>query len=132
MELRARQAFYASTCLVIAGGSVLFAPVTALGANSLDGIWRSQGYGYVFNFQGSALKAFEVTRTTCMPGFTATRSPTTGPDREVRFNTTDKDELFVRPGDDAAHQTLHFDGSASDMRIDRLPLLAPNCEHPSR
>ena len=128
MELRARQAFYASTPLVAV--SLLFAPVTAFGANSLDGIWRSQGYGYVFNFQGSALKAFEVTRTTCMPGFTATRSPTTGPGREVRFNTTDKDVLFVRPGDDAAHQTLHFDGSASDMRIDRLPLLPPICEHP--
>ena len=85
MELRARQAFYASTCLVIAGGSLLFAPVTAFGVDSLEGIWRSQGYDYVFNFQGSVLKAFEVTRTTCVPGFTATHSPTAGPDREVGF-----------------------------------------------
>ena len=131
MELCARRAFYASTCLVIAGGSVLFAPVTAFGADSLDGIWRSQGYGYVFNFQGSALKAFEVTRTTCVPGFTATRLPMAGPGREVTFTTTDRDVFFVRPGGDAAHRTLHFDGSASDMRIDRLPRLPPVCDHPT-
>jgi hypothetical protein len=124
MELCARrQAFYAPTCLVIAGCSLLFARVTAFGAD-LDGIWRSQGYGYVFNFQGSGLKAFEVTRTTCVPGFTATRLPTAGSDRGVTFTTTDRDVFFVRPGGDTAHQTLHFEGSASDMRIDRLPRLA--------
>jgi hypothetical protein len=96
MELRARQAFYATTRLVIAGASVLFAPVTGFGADALDGIWRSQGYGYVFNFQGSALKTFEVTRTTCVPGLTATRFPTAGADREVTFTTTDRD-VFLCP-----------------------------------
>jgi hypothetical protein len=45
MELRARQTFYASTRLVIVAVSLLFAPVTTFGANSLNGIWRSQGYG---------------------------------------------------------------------------------------
>ncbi len=127
MELRARpQAFYASTCLVIAGYSLLFAPVTAFGAESLDGIWRSRGYGYIFNFQGPALKAFEVTPTTCVPGFTATRLPTPGSDRGVTFTTSDRDVFFVRPGGDAAHQTLHFEGSASDMRIDRLQVCRPS------
>jgi hypothetical protein len=43
MELRARQAFYPSVRLVIVAASLLFAPVTAFGANYLDGIWRSQG-----------------------------------------------------------------------------------------
>ena len=38
-------------------------------AQSLDGVWRSQGYGYVFEIQGQALKAFELTATTCVPGF---------------------------------------------------------------
>src|SRR5579862_6787256 len=132
MELRARpQAFYASTCVVIAGYFLLFAPVTAFGADSLDGIWRSRGYGYIFNFQGPALRAFEVTPTTCVPGFTATRLPTPGSDRGVTFATTDRDVFFVRPGGDAAHQTLHFEGSASDMRIDRLQGLPPICDRPT-
>lgn len=131
MELRAPAARYASACLAIVGVSLLSAPLTAFGADSLDGVWRSQGYGYVFQFQGSALQAFEVTETTCVPGFTGTRSPAAAPDREVTFITADKDVLFVRPGGDAAHQTLHFDGSASDMRIDRLPRLPPACERPT-
>jgi hypothetical protein len=53
MELSARHAF-TSPLLVIVVPSLLFAPVTAFGANSLDGIWRSQGYGYVFNFRLSS------------------------------------------------------------------------------
>ena len=121
-----------SAPLLVSLSVVTLAPVTAYGADSLDGIWRSQGYGYVCNFQGSALKAFEVTRTTSVPGFTATRYPTAGPEREVTFTTTDRDVFFVRPGGDALHQTLHFDGSASDMRIDRLPRLPPVCDQPRR
>jgi len=35
---------------------------------SLDGVWRSEGYGLVFDIQGATLKSFEVTATTCMPG----------------------------------------------------------------
>jgi len=43
------------------------APVTPSSAEPLDGVWRSQGYGYVFQIQGAAWKAFEVTSTTCVP-----------------------------------------------------------------
>lgn len=98
MELRARQAFYPFTFLAIAGVAVASDPVAAFGTESLDGIWRSQGYGYVFNSEGSALKAFEVTQTTCVPGFTAMRSATTARNREVTFTTSDRDVFFVRPG----------------------------------
>ena len=35
---------------------------------TLDGVWRSEGYGLVFDIQGATLKSFEVTATTCVLG----------------------------------------------------------------
>ena len=110
--------------------SPTFMPVACL-AEPLDGAWRSQGYGYVFDVQPAAFKAFEVTSTTCVPGFTATLSKVTASDRDATFTTSDRDVFFVRAGGSDDHKVLHFDGSASDMRIDRLPRLPAACEHPT-
>lgn len=90
-------------------------------APSVDGLWRSQGYGYVFEIEGPTLKAFEVTSTTCVPGFTAALDATAVPGREATFKTPDGQVLFIRAGGTADHRLLHNDGSASDVRIDRIP-----------
>ncbi len=37
----------------------------------MDGIWRTLGYGYVYEIHGVSLRAFEVTATTCLPGYVA-------------------------------------------------------------
>ena len=52
-------------------------PAAPASPESLDGVWQSQGYGYVFEVTGSHLKAFEVTSTTCVAGFTARLQPIT-------------------------------------------------------
>ena len=43
---------------------------------SLDGVWKSEGYGMVFGIQGTTLKSFEVTATTCVLGDAAQRDNT--------------------------------------------------------
>jgi hypothetical protein len=100
-------------------------------ADSLDGIWRSQGYGYAFDIQGSKLKAFEVTTTTCVPGFTADRATIATPGSEATFKTSDGDEFFVRESADPDHKLMHNEGSASDMRIDRVPKMPEVCDKPT-
>jgi len=94
-------------------------------AQPLDGVWRSKGYGNVFEFRGASLKTYEVTSTTCVAGFTGTRSD------DGSFRSSERDVIQVRPGGDADHRTLHFDGSASDMRIDRIAKLPPACDPPT-
>ncbi len=74
---------------------------------------------------------FEVTTTTCVPGFTAQRDPAAIAGREATFTTSDGDVLFIRPGGTADHRVLHQDGAASDVRIDRLARLPSVCEHPT-
>lgn len=97
-------------------------------AQSLDGVWRSEGYGYVFEVKGASWKAFEVTTTTCVPGFTATQSKVPLKGQESTFKRLDGDVFFVRTGGSNDHKVVHFDGSASDMRMDRLPQMPAVCD----
>jgi len=110
-------------------GSLTFAACAS--AQSLDGVWRSQGYGYVLEFQGPSLKSFQVTATTCVPGFSARLEDTPVPGREATFRTADGSVFFVRSGGASDHKLLHTDGSASDMRIDRVARKPAACEPPT-
>lgn len=100
-------------------------------AQSLDGVWRSEGYGTVFDIQGPELKSFQVTNTTCVPGEVAQREVASIAGRDATFRTTDGDVFFIRSGGTAHHKLLHGQGSASDVRIDRLSRLPAGCEHPT-
>ena len=118
-----------------AGVSVLLMAVVAGGAPaqspSMDGVWRSQGYGNVFVIRGPTLTAFEVTNTTCVAGGTAAVDTTSAPGRIVTFRTADGSEFFVRAGGSADHKLLHREGSASDERIDRISRLPAVCDRPT-
>jgi hypothetical protein len=97
----------------------------------MDGVWRSQGYGNVFETHGPTLNAFEVTNTTCVAGGTAAVDTTPVPGRMATFRTPGGSEMFVRAGGSADHKRLHSEGSASDERIDRIPRLPAVCDHPT-
>lgn len=98
---------------------------------SLDGVWRSEGYGMVFDIQGATLKSFEVTATTCVPGDAAQREDTSIPGREVTFKPTNGDVFFVRSGGTADHRLIHNVWSVSDVRVDRVAKLPATCAHPT-
>jgi hypothetical protein len=114
---------FASLAIVL---FILGFPGTAPG-QSLDGYWRSQGYGFVFEINGPDLKAYEVTTSTCLPSFTARRDSAAVADREATFTTKDGEVFFTKLGGSTDHKLLHNDGSASDMRIDRIPRLPAVC-----
>ena len=98
---------------------------------SLDGVWRSEGYGLMFDIQGTMLKSFEVTATTCVPSDEARREDSSMAGREATFKTTDGDESYIRSGGMGDHRVLHNIGSVSDVRLDRIAKLPAACEHPT-
>ena len=112
---------------LLAGFLVFAAPAT----QSLDGVWQSQGYSYVFEIQGPVLKAFEVTTTTCVPGFTAKRLNSAVPGREATFQLKDKGTYFVRTGSTDNHKLLHQGDSVTDIRIDRMARMPAVCDQPT-
>ncbi len=99
--------------------------------SSLDGVWRSQGYGDVLEIKGPMLKSFEVTATTCVPDGTAHRDDAPIAGREATFITPQGSVFFIRSGGADDHRLLHNEGSASDVRIDRIPSLPGVCDHPT-
>jgi hypothetical protein len=92
-------------------------------AQELDGVWRGEGYGDVFQIQDSAVKMFQLTATTCVAGSSAKREPGAIEGREATFKTVDGDVFFVRAGGAADHKLLHQPGNSSDERLDRVPRL---------
>lgn len=122
------QAIRAVRLLMLCGGVL-----TSIGwaaPQSLDGVWRSQGYGYVFDINGSVLKAFEITKTTCVEGFTAQRRSATVAGQEATFKSKDAGIFFVRTGGTNDHKLLHQEDSVPDIRIDRIARIPAVCDHP--
>ena len=118
----------ARTLSITAFTALCFLPSSSAVAQSLDGVWRSEGYGYVFEVKGSTWKAFEVTARTCVVGFNAIQSKVALKGQESTFKIVDGDVFFVKAGGSNNHKVLHFDGSASDMRMDRLPQMPAVCD----
>ena len=93
MDCRVTATIAAFLCGILIRTSILLIGV-ALGiasmrAESLDGVWRSEGYGLVFQIQGSNLKTFEVTTSTCVADGTALRDGAVSNSREATFKTSD-------------------------------------------
>jgi hypothetical protein len=97
----------------------------------LDGVWRSQGYGYVFEIRGPVFKAFELTQTTCVLGFTAQRQAAPANGREATFKSKDEGVFFVKTGGLNDHKLLHQEDAVADVHIDRIENLPPLCDHPT-
>jgi hypothetical protein len=103
----------------------------AVHSQSLDGVWRSQGYGFVFEIQGRSLSAWEVTATTCVKSLTATGDSVATPGRAATFRTKEGNVFFVKTGGTENFHLLHYDGAASDMRIDRVAAIPAVCTPPT-
>jgi hypothetical protein len=106
-------------------------PFPLLAAQSLDGVWRSEGYGDVFVIKSGEWKSFEVTSTTCLPGYTATQSGGAAVDREATFKGQGFRQFFIRAGDSSGKKIIHLEGAAGDRVMDRIPYLPAPCEHPT-
>jgi hypothetical protein len=98
---------------------------------SLDGVWRSQGYGYVFEIRGPVFKAFELTKTTCVLGFTAQLQHAAAAGREATFKSKDEGVFFVKTGGTNDHKLLHEEEAVADIHIDRVENLPTICDHPT-
>jgi len=101
---------------------VFLASVPFATAQSLEGFWRSEGYGYVFEIRGSSLKAFDVTKTTCVFDFTAQRDRRAVVGWEATFTTKQGDAYFIRTG---GSSDLAQDAHPAFEQIEVAPNPAP-------
>jgi len=83
-------------------------------APSLDGLWLTDGYGMLIEFESDQLQIFEVTRVSCIPTAKATRKQEAS-GQELLFTGGDGDTYRVSPGPSPDARWLHEDGSVSSI-----------------
>jgi hypothetical protein len=103
-----------------------FASIRSVGAQSLDGVWQSEGYGNVYEIRGKSLNAYDVTTRTCVPDFTATRVTVTNPGRDDTFKARGEDPIVISAGKSDDDRILN-----RKMRIDRIPQMPAVCSPPT-
>jgi len=96
-----------------------------------EGVWRSQGYGYVIEFQGSSLQAYEVTETTCVKSFAAKMESRAANGAEATYRGPEGLMFSIESGGTPDHRLAHVAGSVSRIRFDRVPRKPEVCDHPS-
>jgi len=125
----------AELCIVVCVSTALFLlPISASAqiqqaAESLDGLWLTDGYGQLIEFQGDNLRAYEITTLSCIPASKATRRTEASTVHEIVFAGEDG-TLRISPGPLADTRWLHEDGSVSNILIRRAGSRPELCDQP--
>ncbi|ANZ19520.1 S41 family peptidase [Streptomyces noursei ATCC 11455] len=105
------------------------APARAAGAAapSLDGVWRTDGYGTLVTIEGRTLKTYQTTAISCLPGaVTGSRAGAPGADDTLRFAVPDSAPLTVTPaGPDRARTA--FEDNVGHHALRRAGALPKRC-----
>src|SRR5690349_5140901 len=115
-SMRCAEAVSGRVLSTIILGLICSAPVAA---QSLEGLWTTEGYGDLLEIQGSRLRMFEITSISCLPSLVAARQAASPRDPKIVFKGDDGAILHFSAGASADEQRLHVDGSASDILLRR-------------
>jgi hypothetical protein len=89
-------------------------------AQSLDGLWLTDGYGKLIEFKEDELRIFEITKRSCIPVGKATRTRKNGADTDKEIVFADEGDVTrVNPGSSPDARWLHEDGSVSSILLRR-------------
>jgi len=96
---------------------------------SLDGLWLTDGYRELIDFQGDKLQTYEITTLSCIASQNATRKPNAGAVNEIVF-ANDDDTFRIFPATSADTRWLHEDGSVSNILHRRTGSRPEPCRQP--
>src|SRR5262245_57498095 len=111
--------------------ALLTGPSRAQGpsGSSLEGLWRTDGYGQLIEFKGNELRQFEITAVSCIPGRTAElRASASGPSEIVY--AAEGEILRSTSGTSPDTRWLHEDGSVSSVFLHRTESRPEVCNKP--
>jgi Peptidase family S41/Tricorn protease C1 domain len=113
-------------CVVLAL-PVVKAPAAA---QSLDGYWLSDGYGYLAEIKGGEIKMFEITSLSCIAADTYKLKAEPADPRGMRFVNGD-DVIFVSPGPSPNTEWFHAPDAASKILFRRTAARPEVCARPT-
>ena len=110
---------------------VLIAVPLNASPQSNDGVWRSEGWASVYEIDGPALRSFEVTNSTCTPGFRAKLASVPDSARGPAFRSREGDTFYVLAGQDGEHRRLKPTGGLISITLTRISELPKVCRPPT-
>jgi len=97
----------------------------------LDGVWRSQGWGFVYSVRETDWQAFEVTSTTCVPVSKAKRLTGDVPGVEATFRSRDGTGFSIVADGGSDHKRITTPTGLTSIAIERIPALPRACTPPT-
>jgi hypothetical protein len=95
----------------------------------LKGLWRSDGYGLLVQFDGRELRRFEITSMSCIASREAHWLPISEPEF-IETYSSGRETIRIIATKDADVLRMHSDGTASDIVLHRTPRLPNACQTP--
>lgn len=92
-----------------------------------QGLWLSEGYGWLIRFDGEAMRTYELTSISCIGSGNATRSVNAHLEPALTF-VSGSAVATITPTKDPDTLRLHPDGAAADIIFHRTSKLPENCE----
>jgi hypothetical protein len=106
--------------------SACAAPNSSDRTSPVDGVWRTDGYGWIITVRDGRAETFDTTSVSCVPNQTLTQLDGPGPDGTVQFGKKNVAVETVRraPNGQGALRLL---GTAADIDLVPLPELPTAC-----
>lgn len=116
--------------------------LAALGVSSLSaqrpssspavGLWRTEGYGLVFDVRQDSVIGYEVTKVSCIPTTRAVTKPTPPTGGLAAFGEPGTPVTYViLPGKSPNDARVHLAYAASDMIVHRIDRKPATCNAPT-
>ena len=103
---------------------------TQLTTHSLSGLWLTDGYGDLIEFQGEDLRIYEITSLSCISARRATRRTEASTANEIVY-AGEGDTLRISPGASPDTRWLHEDWSVSNVLLRHADSRPEPCGQPS-
>ena len=103
---------------------------TSPASSQVDGVWRTDGYGWVVQVADGHLKTYDVTSLSCIPNGDLTRiDGSLG--GAAQFGKRDSPEETIARNPDGRSAELRMLGTAADIDLTPLPALPDLCNRPT-
>ncbi len=99
------------------------------GSSPVDGVWRTDGYGWVIQVADGHARTFDVTSLSCLPNGDLTRAGQDSQDGTVGFGKRGTPQETLRATADG-RGALRLLGTAADIDMARIPAPPEMCTHP--
>ncbi|MFG2225904.1 S41 family peptidase [Streptomyces sp. NPDC048644] len=107
------------------------APAPTDRAASLEGVWRTDGYGTLVAVEGRRLRTYETTAVSCLPGsLVGTRTGAPGPHGRSVFTVPDGAPLTVAPAS-AGRARMSSPDAVGHRTLRRVAALPDRCRRPA-